>query len=71
MPSIPNYRLGTVVWDFDTSADFRTTTKGVPAWGGSLNAAGPAVVDGALYVNSGYTKRIAGNVLLSFSVGGK
>jgi polyvinyl alcohol dehydrogenase (cytochrome) len=63
-------RLGTVVWDFDTVRDFKTT-NGVPARGGSLNATGPAIVDGVLYINSGYTNGIAGNVLLSLSVDGK
>jgi polyvinyl alcohol dehydrogenase (cytochrome) len=63
-------RHGTVVWDFDTARDFQTT-NGVPARGGSLNATGPAIVDGILYANSGYTNGIAGNVLLSFTVDGK
>ena len=63
-------RHGTLVWDFDTARDFQTTNH-VPARGGSLNATGPAIVDGNLYVNSGYTNGIAGNVLLSLSVDGK
>jgi polyvinyl alcohol dehydrogenase (cytochrome) len=63
-------RHGAVVWDFDTARDFQSTNS-VPARGGSLNATGPAIVEGTLYVNSGYTNGIAGNVLLSFSVDGK
>ena len=57
---------GTVLWDFDTVQDFRTT-NGVKAHGGSLNGAGPAIVSGMLYVNTGYTNALAGNVLLAFS----
>lgn len=63
-------RDGTVVWDFDTAQDFRTT-NGVKAHGGSLNGAGPAVVSGMVYVNTGYTNALAGNVLLAFSTNPK
>jgi polyvinyl alcohol dehydrogenase (cytochrome) len=63
-------RDGSVLWDFDTVQDFRTT-NGVKAHGGSLNGAGPAVVSGMVYVNTGYTNALAGNVLLAFSADGK
>jgi polyvinyl alcohol dehydrogenase (cytochrome) len=43
----------------------------VEARGGSLVATGPLVVGGMLYINSGYTNAIAGNVLLAFSVPAK
>jgi polyvinyl alcohol dehydrogenase (cytochrome) len=59
-------RDGSVLWDFDTVKDYRTT-NGVKAHGGSLNGAGPAVVSGMVYVNTGYTNALAGNVLLAFS----
>jgi polyvinyl alcohol dehydrogenase (cytochrome) len=59
-------RNGTVIWDFDTDREFGTT-NGLKAHGGSLNGAGPAVVSGMVYVNSGYTNAMAGNVLLAFS----
>jgi polyvinyl alcohol dehydrogenase (cytochrome) len=59
-------RNGAVVWDFDTDQEF-ATTNGLKAHGGSLNGAGPAVVSGMVYVNSGYTNAMAGNVLLAFS----
>jgi hypothetical protein len=41
----------------------------VPAKGGSIDAAGPAIADGLLITNSGYSlwKGMAGNVLLAFS----
>ena len=61
-------RDGTVLWDFDTNQEF-PTTNGVRAHGGSLNGAGPTVVSGMVYVNTGYTNAMAGNVLLAFSAG--
>ena len=60
---------GTVIWDFDALHDF-PTVNGAKASGGSMNQSGPAIVDGMLYVNSGYTNAISGNVLLAFSVDG-
>jgi polyvinyl alcohol dehydrogenase (cytochrome) len=57
---------GSVVWDFNTAKPFRTT-NGVKAHGGSINGAGPAVVSGMLFINSGYTNAMDGNVLLAFS----
>jgi polyvinyl alcohol dehydrogenase (cytochrome) len=59
-------RDGTVIWDFNTAQEFHTT-NGVKAHGGSLNGAGPAIVDGVLYVNTGYTNAMDGNVLLAFA----
>jgi polyvinyl alcohol dehydrogenase (cytochrome) len=60
-------RNGQVIWDFDTAQDFKTT-NGVHAHGGSLNGAGPAIVNGMLFVNTGYTNAMAGNVLLAFAL---
>jgi hypothetical protein len=47
--------------------------NGVPAHGGSIAAAGPAIAGGLLYVMSGYSRSalMPGNILLAFSVGGK
>ena len=59
-------RDGAVLWDFDTAQPFQTT-NGIRGHGGSLNGAGPAIVSGMVYVNTGYTNAIAGNVLLAFS----
>jgi polyvinyl alcohol dehydrogenase (cytochrome) len=58
---------GTLVWDFDTETDFHTV-NGVAAKGGSLDGAGPVIVDGMVYVNSGYPRfgGAVGNVLLAF-----
>jgi polyvinyl alcohol dehydrogenase (cytochrome) len=57
---------GSVIWDFDTDREF-STTNGFKAHGGSLNGAGPTIVSGMVYVNTGYTNAMAGNVLLAFS----
>lgn len=61
---------GSVLWDLDTVRDY-DTVNGVTARGGSLNGPGPVIVDGMLFVNSGYGQfgTMAGNVLLAFSVG--
>jgi len=63
---------GKVVWDFDTVRDY-PTVNGVEARGGSLDGPGAVVVNGMVYVNSGYGAMggTPGNVLLAFSVDGK
>jgi len=63
---------GQVVFDTDTSHDF-PTVNGVKASGGSMNGPGSTVVNGILYVSSGYGSLgfMPGNVLLAFSVDGK
>jgi polyvinyl alcohol dehydrogenase (cytochrome) len=63
---------GAILWDYDTVRDFETVNM-VKAKGGSLDAAGPAVAGGMLFVNSGYGyfNAIPGNVLLAFSVDGR
>jgi polyvinyl alcohol dehydrogenase (cytochrome) len=63
---------GRVIWDVDTERDYQTV-NGVKASGGSIDESGPVIVDGILYVNSGYFFQgsTAGNVLLAFSVNGK
>jgi polyvinyl alcohol dehydrogenase (cytochrome) len=59
---------GKLLWDFDTLRDFETV-NGVKAHGGSLNATGPTVFGGMMYVNSGYGALggMPGNVLLAFA----
>jgi len=44
---------GEVLWDTDTARAFETV-NGKAARGGSMDAAGPAVVNGMVFVNSGY-----------------
>lgn len=63
---------GEVIWEYDTVRDFETV-NGVEGRGGALNAAGPVVVDGMVFVNSGYGQfgTAAGNVLLAFRAGAK
>ena len=60
---------GKVIWDFDTLRDF-PTVNGVKAKGGSLNATGPTLAGGMLFLNSGYGALggMPGNVLLAFSL---
>jgi len=59
---------GRPIWEFNTAQDF-PTVNGVKARGGSMGSAGPVVVDGMLYVTSGYVgfqNGVPGNVLLAF-----
>lgn len=64
-----NAKDGKVIWEYDTVRDFETV-NGITARGGSLNGPGVTVVDGILYVNSGYGMwgGAPGNVLLAFEV---
>lgn len=63
---------GKVVWDFDTAQEVKPVNARVAA-GGSLDAGGPVIVDGVVYVNSGYGQFFGrgGNVLLALSVDGR
>jgi polyvinyl alcohol dehydrogenase (cytochrome) len=63
---------GKIIWDVDTVRDYETV-NGVKATGGALDGPGAVVVDGMLYVNSGYAfiGGIPGNVLLAFSIDGR
>ncbi|MGA9882684.1 MAG: PQQ-binding-like beta-propeller repeat protein [Candidatus Acidiferrales bacterium] len=61
---------GKVIWQFNTAQDFKTV-NGVAAKGGSMGGPGAVVVNGMLYVGSGYANvggGMPGNVLLAFSV---
>jgi polyvinyl alcohol dehydrogenase (cytochrome) len=62
---------GALVWDYDT-AHAHAAVNGIIAEGGSLDLGGAVIVDGVLYVNSGYGRLIGqpGNALLAFSVDG-
>lgn len=59
---------GSVLWDFDTAKEFKTV-NGVPGHGGSIDGPGAVVVNGMVYVNSGYARQggMPGNLLLAFS----
>jgi polyvinyl alcohol dehydrogenase (cytochrome) len=58
-----------LLWEFDTARDYATVNR-VPAHGGAMDGPGPVIVDGMLYVNSGYAQwsGLPGNVLLAFEV---
>jgi len=61
---------GNVLWEFDMLRDL-TTVNGVPAHGGAMGAPGPTVVDGMVYVGSGYVGLgggTPGNALLAFGL---
>jgi polyvinyl alcohol dehydrogenase (cytochrome) len=61
---------GRVLWDFNTAQPFKTT-DGIEARGGSLNASGAIVADGMLFVTSGQSQGMPGNLLLAFSADAK
>lgn len=59
---------GRTLWAFDTARQFATVNR-VPAKGGAISVPGPAIVNGMLFIPSGYAivGGNAGNVLLAFS----
>ena len=63
---------GQILWDFDTVREYRTV-NGVKGKGGALDGPGAVVVNGMLFVNSGYARfgGLPGNVLLAFSAEGQ
>ena len=60
---------GRVIWEYDTNRDYKTL-NGIPAKGGSIIGPGPTVVNGMVYMNSGYGAfgGRPGNVLLAFGL---
>jgi len=62
---------GNILWGYDTRRAF-TSVNGIEGKGGSIEADGPVIVNGELFVTSGYDKwaEIPGNVLLVFSLKG-
>jgi polyvinyl alcohol dehydrogenase (cytochrome) len=58
---------GAILWDFDTAREY-STVNGVKGHGGSIDGPGAVVVNGMVYVNSGYSRQSGtpGNVLLAF-----
>ncbi|MGQ9427130.1 outer membrane protein assembly factor BamB family protein [Gilvimarinus sp. F26214L] len=76
---------GSILWEFDTKQSYQTV-NGLEVKGGSINATGPTMAKGMLFMNSGYggimnagsmggsagaAKGQDGNVLLVFSVDGR
>jgi polyvinyl alcohol dehydrogenase (cytochrome) len=60
-------RDGSRIWEFDTVQDYQTV-NGVKGSGGAIDGPGPVVVNGMVFVNSGYMRfgGAPGNVLLAF-----
>ena len=58
-----------LLWEVDTARDY-PAVNGVSARGGAMDGPGPTIVDGMLYVNSGYAQwgGLPGNALLAFEV---
>ena len=60
---------GRVLWAFDTARAFETA-NGVTAHGGSIDGPGAVVVNGTVFISSGYPRNggMPGNVLLAFAL---
>ncbi|MFT4564164.1 MAG: polyvinyl alcohol dehydrogenase (cytochrome) [Gammaproteobacteria bacterium] len=60
---------GAVLWTYDTAREFKTV-NGAKGQGGAIDATGPVITDGWVYVVSGYSKwgGLPGNVLLAFAL---
>jgi len=60
---------GRVLWEFDTTQDFRGI-NGIDGRGGAIDGPGPVVSKGRLFVNSGYGlfTQMPGNLLMAFEV---
>lgn len=58
---------GKVLWEYDSVRDY-DTVNGAPGRGGAIDQSGVVVVDGVVYLNSGYANwgGNPGNVLLAF-----
>ena len=63
---------GEVMWDYNAAQEYEST-NGVKTRGGSFDGPGPTIVDGMVYVNSGYGFQggMGGNALIAFSVDGE
>ena len=59
---------GRTIWEYATAHPFETVNK-VPGRGGAIASIGPSIVNGMLFIGSGYavTGNAWGNVLLAFS----
>ncbi|MGA1369814.1 MAG: dehydrogenase, partial [Blastocatellia bacterium] len=64
---------GRIVWETDTAAQPWEAVNGRTAKGGTIDAGGPVIVNGIVYINSGYGRIFGspGNALLAYSVDGK
>jgi polyvinyl alcohol dehydrogenase (cytochrome) len=59
---------GKLLWDFNTMRDFETV-NGVKGKGGAIDGPGAVVVNGMVFISSGYPRNggVPGNVLLAFA----
>lgn len=59
---------GELLWDFNTMRDFETV-NGVKGRGGSIDGPGAGVVNGMVFISSGYPRNggVPGNVLPAFA----
>lgn len=59
---------GELLWDFNTMREFDTVNR-VKASGGSIDGPGAVIVNGMLFISSGYPRNggVPGNVLLAFA----
>jgi polyvinyl alcohol dehydrogenase (cytochrome) len=61
---------GLIIWEYNSQRDYKAV-NGVPTRGGGINGPGPAVVNGMVYLTSGYAALgggTPGNALLAFGV---
>ena len=60
-------RDGSIIWDYDTAQDYKTV-NGVKGSGGAIDGPGAVVVNGMVFISSGYMRLGGqpGNVLLAF-----
>ena len=60
---------GSILWEYPTQREYETV-NGVPGFGGGVGGGAPTVVDGMLYMGSGYAilGGAPGNVLLAFGL---
>ena len=60
---------GDVLWRYDTRRSYQSI-NGIEGIGGSIEADGPVIANGELFITSGYDKwaEIPGNVLLVFAL---
>ena len=60
---------GTILWEYATQQRYEAV-NGVPAFGGGIGGGAPTIVDGMMYVGSGYAilGGSPGNVLLAFGL---
>jgi polyvinyl alcohol dehydrogenase (cytochrome) len=63
---------GSILWETNTRQSFGTR-NGIAATGGSIEADGPVIMNGQVFVTSGYEKwaEAPGNVLLVYSLNGE